>query len=523
MTSLPHTSRNGVSVTYPPLSDVASILPLVIGALALAACASSPTNSAGSEPGTQLASIQIAEAELIPVEGFSSCTMNTDDFALLRDIEQGRAVPDISSSLRAGRQPLSIQEMNQWSAAGTKIESLPVPLVFDPLDARPVFVAVFDGTWNDRDDKTNPATVPGALSRELEHSQIATHNLQVRYYHGVGTRVPKLRRWWEGATGSGTRDRADKAIADLKAFTRTSSKTPHVYAIGFSRGAASARHFLNLADPILQSSYSDELYDRPRSFALLFDTVATGQTGNLWLGIPPSTIFAIHFVATRERRLSFPVTLALPAKSDAMPGQRVFEAKLPAAHSDLGGGYGVGLEALSLSIARDLLIRQGFVLPEQAVEQQAMLNTGRHISDWPGTATGSLLRQLAGLPVRQTIEPDAVSRPSEDPFISRLEQSMREIAASKAEMERAQARNQTSPIVFDGLSVQLQRRDTELVLTTNCPQHVALDRHSRWLFLDGRPYLQFTEFSIQEAEAGRGPILIIDRQNPKSFKTLSVQ
>lgn len=507
-----------------PPSTAVHLLSISLVTLALAACTSAPLNNAGSESKPQLTSTLTVEAELSPVEGFSSCTLNTDDFALLRDIAQGRAIPDTRSSLAGGRQPLSIREMNQWSSTIEEINSQPVPLVINPMDVRPVFVAVFDGTWNDRDDTTSPNTVPGILARELERSQTATQDLQVRYYHGVGTRASKkLRRWWEGATGSGTRDRAEQALADLKAFTRQSEKPPHVYAIGFSRGAASARHFLNLADPILQASYSSKLYDHPRSFALLFDTVATGQIGTLQLGIPSSTIFAIHFVATRERRLTFPVVLALPTKTDAMPSQRILEAQLPAAHSDLGGGYGDGLEALSLSIARDLLIRQGFVLPEQTVEQQAMLNMGLHNSDWPGTATGNLLRQLAGGPLRQTIEPDTVSRPAEDPFISRLERSMREVAASKAAMERIQAQNEAKPIVFDGLSIQLQRQDNELVLTTNCPKHVAFDKRSRWLLLDGRPYLQFSEHAVQKSEAGRGPILIIDRQNPKHFKTLPAQ
>ncbi|MNZ77617.1 hypothetical protein D3C78_961650 [compost metagenome] len=345
------------------------------------------------------------------------------------------------------------------------------------------------------------------------------------YYHGVGTRVSMLRRWWESTTGSGTRERAEQALADLQAFTRREGKTPHVYAIGFSRGAASARHFLNLAEPMLQTTPRDELYNRGRSFALLFDTVATGQLDVLQLGIPPSTTFAIHFVATHERRLTFPVVLALPARADAMPGQRIVEVQLPAAHSDLGGGYGDGLEALSLSMVRNLLVRQGFELQEQTVEQQAALNMGWHNSDWPGTAMGNVLRKLWGATDRRSIEPKiaTVNGSAEDPVIAQLEGLMREVSASTAELKRLEERYRGKPAVFDGLSVQLQLRGGELVLTTNCPQHVAFDRRSRWLLLDGERYLKLTKPYIQDAEAGRGGFLLIGKQTQKNFKPLSTQ
>ncbi|WP_248747070.1 DUF2235 domain-containing protein [Pseudomonas sp. MWU12-2037] len=504
---------------------VVRILFAIFVVLAITACNSNSSTNSTPTPESQLAPASHIEEELVPTEGFSSCLMQTDDFALLRDIEQHRVIPDSGSSLQGGRQPLSILDMNEWNTAVARLEHQPVPLVIDTMDVRPVFVAVFDGTWNDRDDSDIPITVPGVLSRELEASQTATQGLQVKYYHGVGTRVSKLRHWWEGATGSGTRERAEQAFTDLQAFIQHEGKTPHVYAIGFSRGAASARHFLNLVEPLLQESSTDNFYNRGRSFALLFDTVATGQLDHLQLGIPSSTAYSIHFVATHERRLSFPVVLSLPAKSDAAPGQRIVEVQLPAAHSDLGGGYGNGLESLSLSMARHLLVLQGFVLVEQKVDQQAVLNMGRHNSDWPGTAVGNSLRRLGGAIGREHIEPKLSSAhdATENPIMAKLEELMREVSASKAELKRLEERYPDGPAIFEGLSIQLQQQGNGLVLTTNCPQHVAFDRRSHWLLLDGERYLKLAEHTLKGVEAGHGIILTIDRQNPKNFRPLVTQ
>lgn len=491
------------------------VLPVI---LTLASC-TSPPQTKSVPPPKALNESMTGQAELIPVVGFSSCLLQNNDITLIREIEQGHMIPDTRISFDGGRIPLSIREMNQWSSSLSALENQSVPLVIDSMDVRPVFVVVFDGTWNDREDSSSPITVPGVLSRELEGSQAKTPGLQVKYYNGVGTRVSMLRRWWEGATGAGTRERAEQALIELQAFTQNEGKMPHVYAIGFSRGAASARHFLNLTEPMLRTASVDSFYNRARSFALLFDTVGTGQIGSLQLSIPPSTSSAIQFVATHERRLSFPIVPLVSSTSEKIPGQRIVELQFPAAHSDLGGGYGEGLEALSLAMARELLVRQGFRLPEQSVEHQAMLNMGWHNSDWPGTAIGNALRGLGGATDRHRIEPKSIALqgPAEEPFIAQLENAMREVAASKAELERVQERYRDNPAVFDGLSMRLLPQNNELVVSTNCPNNVKYDRRSRWFLLNDQPYIRLTEQNVLDAEAGRGNIWIVPRQNPNLF------
>ncbi|SDG90450.1 DUF2235 domain-containing protein [Janthinobacterium sp. YR213] len=110
-------------------------------------------------------------------------------------------------------------------------------------------MAVFDGTWNDKEDPDPPRTVPVQLANDLAELALTDPLVQPHYYEGVGTREWVLLRLWDGATGHGTIERAGFALLDLKADTSANGGVvPYVYVIGFSRGAASARHFLNLAD-----------------------------------------------------------------------------------------------------------------------------------------------------------------------------------------------------------------------------------------------------------------------------------
>lgn len=500
---------------------------LAITAISITACSSAPVASSKHMPTPPVASSAIDYASLTPVDGFSTCRLQPEDFALLTDIAQGRLVPDSHNSDSDGRIALTIREMNQWLDKSSQLDTQPVQLVLAPKPSPPVFVALFDGTWNDRDDKSSPTTVVGHLSFDLEKMNATVNDLKIKYYPGVGTRTSWVRHLWQGITGSGAKERAEEALRDLQEFSARGGNTPHIYAIGFSRGAASARHFLNLVDEMLNAIPADnENLNRSRSFALLFDTVATGQINNLKLTIPSSTASVFHFVATRERRLSFPVVNLQPAGANSVQGQDIIEVELPAAHSDLGGGYGRGLEKLAYVMARGLLERQGFEFPKQPLDEQAVLNMGRHNSDWPGTKLANAVLSLAHPPQRLRVDPtdSAKSTPLTDPSFALLEQSARQIEAAKLELSRTEEASRSGKLpAFDGISIQLQKQGSELVLTTNCPRSVAFDRRSRWLLFNGQRYKQITEDAIHQAENGYGIVLIVDRQNGKDFRPASSQ
>ncbi|WP_440058131.1 phospholipase effector Tle1 domain-containing protein [Pseudomonas fragariae (ex Marin et al. 2024)] len=494
-------------------ATVNSLISLLLLA-GLAAC--TPSTPMLISKTVSLAPPELRSTDLAPVAGFSKCLVGLDDARLIQEITRGEMIPDSLGGLEGVRLPLSIQEMNQWSSQMNAIMEARVPLVIDPNDTRPVFLAVFDGTWNDRDDTRLPMTVPGALSRELELSEASTPGLSVHYYEGVGTTGGYLRRLWDGSTGAGTRERAERALSDFKAFARAQQKTPHVYVIGFSRGAASARYFLNLVDPYLTSNVVQNFYNRGRSFTLLLDTVATGQYG-LQLGIPQATVSAVQFRATRERRLSFPVVLLRSAYAKSRPGQTLLEFEFAAAHADLGGGYGKGLERLSLGMARALLIRQGFDLTEDIPQTQALLNLGRHNSDWPLTPLANALRDLNGPHDRLFVDPGAIKdrNPENDPVMESLESALRIAAADRAALDRL---DKHPPADFDGISIYFTSSDTDhLVLNTNCPQYVQFDLKSHWMLLAGKPLFQVPTSVLDEAKAGRGSIWIFGRQDARQF------
>lgn len=248
-----------------------------------------------------------------------------------------------------------------------------------------VFIAHFDGTWNDM------AEVPAGESQTLvakmfeDSLSVDSDHLDSNYVHGVGTRTSKTKVMLEGVTGIGCEGRAEGMHARMvKTILQWESENPnvevHVHAIGFSRGAATALHFLNLVHS--RGAYSkaevsplNPLNMQPgqvKSSAILFDVVATGQESTLTLTVPESTQAILHLTAGGEERRHFAVTtlgdpryntkgepvesldnpewakaigVVAPlgttfAADGSFTYQRIQQVNLPGArHSDVGGAY----------------------------------------------------------------------------------------------------------------------------------------------------------------------------------------
>lgn len=271
-----------------------------------------------------------------------------------------------------------------------------------------VFVVNFDGTWNDRVKVPagESATLVAKLYEETAAFNSAT--FESHYVNGVGTRTSKMRSLWEGATGDGCKARAE-AMHDLLQETakRWLEENPdaqiHVHTTGFSRGAASSLHFLNLVDEfgaLSRSSDPDFLEamaptgigpKQVKSSAMLFDVVATGQEDVLKLTVPTTTQSLLHLAAGSDERNHFKlVSLGdhrydkvgkrieganncewAQAKNVSLPPergpvnravnedgsffyQRIRQIELPGArHSDVGGSYSFGgIAGLPMYLAR---------------------------------------------------------------------------------------------------------------------------------------------------------------------------
>lgn len=202
-----------------------------------------------------------------------------------------------------------------------------------------VFVVNFDGTWNDKDDV--PPGESSTIVAKLYEDSAAFNSptFESHYVSGVGTRTSKMKSLWEGATGAGCKDRAEAMHDLLKATAdRWRQENPnveiHVHTTGFSRGAASSLHFLNLVDEFGACSRTADAYQRQaidacsigpgkvKSSAMLFDVVATGQEKVLKLTVPPTTQSVLHLTAGGEERRHFKLVSLGDDRYDKM-GKRI--------------------------------------------------------------------------------------------------------------------------------------------------------------------------------------------------------
>lgn len=307
--------------------------------------------------------------------------------------------------------PLSDEEKKSWLDAIVKMDDIFLPAKAwqgAGAEHKHVFVASFDGTWNDRENLRpgEAMTNPALLEKEL--SKLYSDRLDGHYYNGVGTRENAVLRIIDGMTGNGSEQRAEQAFNDfqqksLEWLKENPEAQIHVVAIGFSRGAASARHFLNLVDergvpadggrqytednPYSESqmdSKTYQIYDKFKrppgtvtSSALLYDTVATGQESVLKMGIPASTSFVVHLTSHDEDRRSFPLTSIDGRAPDEANAARLLTIELPGVHSDIGGGYQEGVGKLGHYLGDQVLYRLGFEIEPGLVPREA-LEEGRH-------------------------------------------------------------------------------------------------------------------------------------------------
>lgn len=205
----------------------------------------------------------------------------------------------------------------------------------------------FDGTWNNRIDDT-------ALQCESNIAKL--YELFVRderfryrhYYEGVGTgRILSSDSISGGLGGRGAQERIDRAFADLKDLSRRRPNSKWKLSLfGFSRGAATARSFVNQLYANPAKIGVTKLPFEKIEFMGIFDTVGSfGNPGDFDeaghdLSVHSSRIAQlVHLIARDEKRSLFPLTTIKASGTSRLPPQWE-ERTYPGVHSDLGGGYG---------------------------------------------------------------------------------------------------------------------------------------------------------------------------------------
>ncbi|EPC02378.1 hypothetical protein L861_15185 [Litchfieldella anticariensis FP35 = DSM 16096] len=257
------------------------------------------------------------------------------------------------------------------------------PRLTQSIDGRGVILGVvlFDGTRNDRLNvpSNERQTVVAHLNERLKGNASIEF---LRYYRGVGTQQQSFMALVDAATGYTLKDTAENAADEvIAAIDEVLLHTPdtdiRLLVSGFSRGGAAARHFMNVLEQ--RWRFQGRSGSPPRFYALIFDTVATGQRENLSLQVPVSADLFYHFVSIDERRVLFKPIIDIP--QNRVSG-RIVTILLPGAHSDVGTSYisGVGSEYLAkidaLLSGMGLLSQQCFSVDGDARAQ------GKHDSRW---------------------------------------------------------------------------------------------------------------------------------------------
>lgn len=277
--------------------------------------------------------------------------------------------------------PADAHDLQAYRDAADQLSRLPAPQFLssgNPHDR--LYVAAFDGTWNDADRDPEHMTNVGLMRRQIEeYRKQGNTDVQVGYVEGVGTQSGIVARTLDGAIGYTYDERLERMYVrftqQAKEWLREDPQAQiRVADIGFSRGAEQAAGFSRLVhergiqDPDGAITVRDEngnqvvQYTKPPlvppgltpQAVGLFDPVGTGEPRDHDRRLPPSVVSGFQITAEDERRGLFKSTSIIDP--GATPDGRFLNVMVGGAHSDIGGGYHLdGLSTRSGNLMTDYL------------------------------------------------------------------------------------------------------------------------------------------------------------------------
>lgn len=239
----------------------------------------------------------------------------------------------------------------------------------DPEHAPVVLSFAFDGTLNDE------RRVPDG-ERPTVVSYIAGRVAGTNYYPGVGmqkARVDPLDAALGYTMVATAQTASERFFSQAEAIVREHPQAQlRVFVTGFSRGAASARHFMNIVEAQWRRQFAAQQGDGPtlRFYALLYDSVSTGYGTGITLALPRTLNYSLHLVARDEPRGLFPVDIDTPTRDESLADTaypRINTLILPGAHSDIGMSYSQGLGDEYRALTDRVLAQLGLI-PETCFE-----------------------------------------------------------------------------------------------------------------------------------------------------------
>ncbi|AXM94835.1 DUF2235 domain-containing protein [Pseudomonas plecoglossicida] len=304
----------------------------------------------------------------------------------------------------------------------------------DQPDRPPIVLGyAFDGTLNDQQ------RIPEG-ERQTIVSYIAERVPGMHYYPGVGMQGKRIDAF-DAALGRSmvsTAERASKTLfAQIDQVLQVEPNSEiRVFVTGFSRGAASARHFMNIVDEQWRERQRKQgaSHASLRFYALLYDSVSTGPYSGVRLGLPGTVNYSLHFVARDEARPLFPVDIDMSTAREAMADAfvpRINTLYLPGAHSDVGASYAVGLGDNYRMLTDETLFALGLI------KENCFENTRDSTLDGKHDSRG-VLDKLLGAPVAgRVVRIDRPSRaaipaPLDDAEYADIQESLERLAAANA-------------------------------------------------------------------------------------------
>lgn len=269
-------------------------------------------------------------------------------------------------------------DMATYGIAQTTMAKMPVPLLLNSDNPHErLFVASFDGTWNDAEkDPLHLTNVGQVGNRIAEISKDPESRIAGHYVKGVGTQDNFIERTFDGAFGYTYDERLEAMYKQLTLQAKEwLEKDPQaqirIAEIGFSRGAEQAAGFARLVnergiqDPEGRREYRGEdgrmhvEFTKPPLVAPgqtpqavgLFDPVGTGEPRQHDRRLPPSVVSGFQIVAEDELRSSFKSTSIID--QGMTPDGRLLGVTVAGAHTNVGDGYhlnGLGIRSGNLMV-----------------------------------------------------------------------------------------------------------------------------------------------------------------------------
>ncbi|WP_409028545.1 DUF2235 domain-containing protein [Janthinobacterium sp. SUN098] len=249
------------------------------------------------------------------------------------------------------------------------------------VDPNGLILFAFDGTGNSEHPKPD-SSISNVLKFYEVYDQIK--NGKAFYITGIGTTNPDMPYAGSAITGEGFDQRVSLGLTFLNDYIKESANTGllDIDVVGFSRGAAEARFFLNVvADNLKKNNGAYVIDGKSRCLNLrfegLWDTVPHlgilhEDEKQYFFSVPAAVKYAVHAVALNEHRGGgddFDLRSIMDRPGQTSSANRLEKAFI-GSHSDIGGGFGTGdLSDVALMWMVEQAKGQGIAISEKKLEK----------------------------------------------------------------------------------------------------------------------------------------------------------